>query len=200
MAKQRRFWIWTLAILVGAGVLYAAFQADDVVSQWQRAHRWRHHPQASRVITHLTDWPVHVAVGLALAAFAWLRGNRRWSAIFLSMVLAAALAGVVAYGIKVTVGRPRPAVKIERTWERGDFRPNHHAFPSGHAAASAAFFAVLLFVCWRLGILLLVPLGVGATRIFLGAHYLSDVVGGLLLGLLIAALVARFLPPRRVSA
>ncbi len=195
MAKQRRFWIWALAIVAGAGLLYAAFQADEVVSQWQRAHRWRHHQQASRFITQFTDWPVHVAVGLSLALIAWFRGNRKWSAIFLSMVIAAALAGIVAYGIKVTAGRPRPSVKIERVWQRGDFRPDHHAFPSGHTAASAAFFGVIFFVCWRLGLaLFLIPLGIGWSRIFLGAHYLSDVVGGLVLGLICAGVVVAFFP------
>ncbi len=144
------------------------------------------------MITRVTDWPVHVAAGLVLAGIAWWRGNKRWAVIFLSMFAAAALAGTAAYGVKVAVGRPRPAVKIERLVDRADsFRPNYQAFPSGHSAASAAFFGVLFFVCWRSGLaLFLIPLLVGASRIFLGAHYLSDVIGGLVLGLFCAALVA----------
>jgi undecaprenyl-diphosphatase len=192
MKNQRRFWIWTLAILVGAALVYAAFQADEAVHHWQQAHRWHHRQELNRTITRATDWPVHVTAGLLLAGIAWGRGNKRWAVIFLSMVAAAALAGTAAYGVKVAVGRPRPAVKIERMVDRaGSFRPNYQAFPSGHSAASAAFFGVLFFVCWRLGLaFFLIPLMVGASRIFLGAHYLSDVIAGLVLGGLCAALVS----------
>lgn len=192
MTHQRRFWIWTLAILIGVALIYAAFLADGSVHRWQQAHRLRHRQELSRVITRVTDWPVHVAVGLVLAGIAWWRGKKRWAVIFLSMVAAAAVAGTAAYGLKVVVGRPRPAVKIEKLADRPDsFRPNYQAFPSGHSAASAAFFGVLFFVCWRLGLaLFVIPLLVGASRIFLGAHYLSDVIGGLLLGLLCAAIVS----------
>jgi membrane-associated phospholipid phosphatase len=196
--NQRRLWIWILGIVIGLGLVYAAFQADGPVQQWQHDHRLRHHQELSRVITRLTDWPLHLVAGLALAGLAWWRGRKRWVAIFLSMVVALALAGTAAYCLKVAVGRPRPAVKIERIWHQGDFRPNHHAFPSGHTAASAGFFGVLLFVCWRLGVaLFLIPVLVGASRIFLGAHYLSDVVGGLVLGTVAAGLVGAFV--RRIT-
>ena len=192
MANQRRFWIWALGILIGVALVYAAFQADTSVHQWQQAHRWRHQPELNRVITRLTDWPVLVAGGLLLAGIAWWRGNNRWVVVFLAMVAAVALAGAAAYAVKVAVGRPRPAVKIERLADRADsFRPNYQAFPSGHSAASAAFFGVLFFVCWRLGLALFpIPVLVGASRIFLGAHYLSDVIAGLVLGLFCAALVS----------
>ena len=192
MANQRRYWIWAVGILIGVALVYAAFQADASVHQWQQAHRLRHRPELNRVITRVTDWPVHVTAGLALAGIAWWRGKKRSAVVFLTMVAAAALAGTAAYGLKIAVGRPRPAVKIERLVSRADsFRPNYQAFPSGHSAASAAFFGVLFFVWWRLGLaLFLIPVLVGASRIFLGAHYLSDVTAGLVLGLLCAAIVS----------
>ncbi len=192
MANQRRLWIWALAILIGVALVYAAFRADASVQHWQQVHRLRHRQEVNRVITRVTDWPVHVAAGLVLAGIAWWRGKKRWAVVFLTMVAAAAVAGTAAYGIKVAVGRPRPAVKVERqVTQAGSFRPNYQAFPSGHSAASAAFFGVLFFVCWRLGLgLFVIPLLVGATRIFLGAHYLSDVTAGLMLGLFCAALVS----------
>jgi membrane-associated phospholipid phosphatase len=196
VANQRRFWIWALGILIGVALVYAAFQGDASVHQWQQAHRWRHRQELNRVITRVTDWPVHVTAGLLLAGIAWWRGRKRWAVVFLTMVAAAALAGTAAYGVKVAVGRPRPAVKIERLAEQGNsLRPNYQAFPSGHSAASAAFFGVLFFVCWRLGLaLFLIPVLVGASRIFLGAHYLSDVTAGLVLGVLCAALLTAMAP------
>jgi membrane-associated phospholipid phosphatase len=192
VANQRRFWIWALGILIGVALVYAAFQADRSVHQWQQAHRLRNRQELNRVITRATDWPVHVTAGLVLAGIAWWRGKKRWAVVFLTMVAAAAVAGTAAYGLKVAVGRPRPAVKIERLADRADsLRPNYQAFPSGHSAASAAFFGVLFFVCWRLGLaLFLIPMLVGASRILLGAHYLSDVTAGLVLGVFCAALVS----------
>jgi membrane-associated phospholipid phosphatase len=192
VANQRRFWIWALGILIGVVLVYAAFQGDASVSQWQQAHRWRHQQELNRAITRVTDWPVHVTAGLVLAGIAWWRGKKRWAVVFLAMVAAAALAGTAAYGVKVAVGRPRPAVKMERLADRADsFRPNYQAFPSGHSAASAAFFGVLFFVCWRLGLAFFpIPMLVGGSRIFLGAHYLSDVIAGLVLGVFCAALVS----------
>ncbi len=107
------------------------------------------------------------------------------------MLLGAALAGSVAYGLKYSTGRVRPSVRIEKAWHGPSLRQNYQSFPSGHTAASAGFFGVLLFVSWRLGVLLFgIPLFVGFTRIFLGAHYFSDVVCALLLGILAAAVVA----------
>jgi undecaprenyl-diphosphatase len=110
------------------------------------------------------------------------------------MIMAAALAGVVAYGVKFGTGRVRPSVKMEKVWQGPDWHPNNQAFPSGHSAVSAGFFGVLLFVSWRIGLLCFaIPLFVGFTRIFLGAHFISDVVAGILVGLLAAAIVATFL-------
>ena len=185
--------MWVIAITIGALLLLAAFRLDAAVHQWQQVHRWKNIQQLSRNVTRGTDWPAHVVLGLALAGVAWWRGSRKWTRIFLAMILATALAGVTAYGLKFSTGRVRPSVKMEHVWRGPDSHQNYQAFPSGHTTASAAFFGVLLFVCWRLGLLCLpVPLFVGFTRIFLGAHYLSDVVGGMLLGLLTAALVAAF--------
>jgi undecaprenyl-diphosphatase len=191
--RSSALWIWLLAILAGAFLLWGAFQLDPVVRDWQRRHRWKNITLLSRYTTRTTDWPTHVVLGLVLAGIAYRRANARWTRIFLTMVAACAVAGTAAYGLKVATGRVRPYAKVEQGWGGPTARQNLQSFPSGHTAASFGFFVVLFFVNWRIALLCLpVPIFVGFTRIFLGAHYFSDVIGAALLGILCAAVLSLF--------
>lgn len=147
-----------------------------------------------RNVSRFGDWPAHVAVGLALLAIAWSRGKKKWAQIFLSMLIACALAGVAARVLKVATGRARPSVKSEEVWSGPRFAEKFHAFPSGHTAASTGFFAVLFFASWRVGLACLpIPFIIGVSRVYLGAHYFSDVLCAAILGVLCAYLVTRLL-------
>ena len=200
-----------IAIITGLALCVISFQLDPAVHRWQQEYNRQnirflsHHvsrdtAKLTRYVTRGTDWPVHLGLGLVLTGVAWWRGSKKWTRIFLCMLLAAALAGVTAYGLKITTGRVRPSVKEEKVWRGPDSRQNYQSFPSGHTAFSMGFFALLFFVSWRVGLFLLpIPLFVGFTRIFLGAHYLSDVVASILLGVLAAALVAEFVVGRERS-
>ncbi|MEY2545467.1 MAG: hypothetical protein QOG48_584 [Verrucomicrobiota bacterium] len=191
---SRTILIWTMSILAGALLLWGAFALDGLVHRWQYRHQWRNIPTLSRNVTRATDWPTHFGIGLLGAGIAWRRGNKKWTRIFLTMLAAAALAGVTAHGLKYATGRVRPYVKLEKTWSGPSKQQNFHSFPSGHTATSFGFFAVLFFVNWRIALMCLpIPIFVGFTRIFLGAHYFSDVVGAALLGFLAAAILARLL-------
>jgi membrane-associated phospholipid phosphatase len=190
--KQRRIpWGWLLAILLSLLLIIASFLFDDAVRTWQQIHHWKHIPQLSRNVTRATDWPAHVLAGLSLAGLAWWRGHKKWTRVFLAMILAGTLAGGTAYVLKLSTGRVRPSVKVEEGWSGPDLRQNFQSFPSGHTAFTSGFFGVLFFVSWRLGLLFLpIPIFVAFSRVFLGAHYLSDVVCAAVLGLLCAFVVA----------
>jgi len=68
-----------------------------------------------------------------------------------------------------------------------------YSFPSGHTMNALVFYVALALIAWsiagrRVGLLALalaalVAFGVGVSRIYLGYHYLTDVVGGILAGL-----------------
>jgi undecaprenyl-diphosphatase len=108
------------------------------------------------------------------------------------MLIALALAGVAGTVIKRVVPRARPSVHTEIRWGGPRFSTKYHSFPSGHAGASTAFFAVLLIARWRVGLACLpIPILIGLSRMYLGAHYLSDVVCAAVLGFLCAVLVTR---------
>jgi len=111
----------------------------------------------------------------------------------LSMLVAIAIAGVAGTVIKRTIPRARPSVKTELRWAGPRFSTKYHAFPSGHVVASTAFFGVLVFARRRVGLACLpIPILIGLSRMYLGAHYLSDVVCAAVLGILCAAVVWRF--------
>ena len=194
MKQSVTFWIWLGAIVLGVLLVMIAFSIDAPVHVWQQKYVWKNITVLRRNVTHGTDWPTHLVAGLLLAAIAWWRGNKRWTHIFLAMLAAGALAGLSAYALKVTTGRMRPSVKIEKVMGHRSSKQNYQAFPSGHTAVTTGFFAVLFFASWRIGLLCLpIPLFVAFSRIFLGAHYLSDVVAGAVLGILSAMLITRLM-------
>jgi membrane-associated phospholipid phosphatase len=188
-------WKWLLLLFLAALAIAAAFHFDGAVRGWITAHPSRDAKQFMRNVSHIGDWPAHVVVGLLVIVFARWRGSRRWVRIGLTMLVALALAGIVARGVKIATGRARPSVKHEMTgWHGPRLSSHYNSFPSGHTAATTAFFGVLLFVRPRIGICLLpIPLLIAASRMYVAAHYLSDVVVAAILGLFCAWFCARWL-------
>ena len=190
--KRSSVFYWLIGIVIAAIAVAAAFYFDSAVRDFTFQHQTRAVHHFMRNISLLGDWPEHFALGLILAGIAWWRGNKKWTRIFLSMLIALAIAGVVGRGIEIATGRARPSVRTEEVWNR--FSAKYNAFPSGHVTASMAFFGVLFFANRRVAVACLpIPILIGFSRIYIGAHYLSDVVCGVILGILSAVLVARLL-------
>lgn len=87
--------------------------------------------------------------------------------------------------IKHIIGRMRPSSKLDDD-ELIIKRPKDYSFPSGHTASSFTAFTVTLLRCPPSIFIpvLLVALVIGFSRMYLRVHYLSDVVCGLILGVL----------------
>ena len=188
--KRSSVFVWLLGIVIAAIAVATAFYFDNAVSAFLIQHRNRAVFNFMYNVSRFGDWPKLVAVGLILAWVAWRRGNRKWTRIFLSMLAALAIAGVVGRGIQIATGRARPSVKTEEVWNR--FNSKYNAFPSGHVAASMAFFWVLFLASRRIGMACLpIVILIGFSRLYLAAHYLSDVVCAAILGILCAAIVWR---------
>ena len=126
--------------------------------------------------------PALLVLAAATAAVALVRGRPALAAF-----LAVASVGVVLLndGLKLVVARSRP------TFDWAAVLPDY-SYPSGHAMQSIVVLVAVAFVAWallgrRVGIVAtVVALGlallIGLSRIYLGAHYLTDVIGGLLAG------------------
>ncbi len=192
MKNGRRWRALIIFLLVAAAALAIAFYLDPDVLHWVATHRSRAANQLMRALSHYGDWPEHIVLGLLLLAGALIRRSKRWARIFLAMMLACALAGLTARAIKAVSGRARPKTQTEMRWGGPKIDSHHNSFPSGHTAASTAFFAVLALGSWRIGApLLVVPLLIASARVYVAAHYLSDVVGAAVLGVICAWLVTQ---------
>jgi membrane-associated phospholipid phosphatase len=185
---------WLIGIAIAAMAIAVSFHFDDSVREFMMQHQNLAGRNFMRYVSLLGDWPLHATVGLGLLGLAWRRGSEQWTRIFLAMLLAMLLAGVADTVIKRTIPRARPSVQTDTRWGGPRFSSKYHSFPSGHVGASTAFFGVLLFARRRVGLACLpIPILIGFSRMYLGAHYLSDVVCAAALGTLCAVLVAYFL-------
>jgi membrane-associated phospholipid phosphatase len=191
--KRAAVFYWLICLAIAAIAIGAAFYLDDTVWHFIMQHQNRAVRSFMDNVSRFGDWPSHVVLGFLLAGIAWWRGSKKWTRIFLSMLLAMALAGIAGHVIKRTVPRARPSVKSELRWGGPRFNTKYHAFPSGHVAASTAFFGVLFFARRRVGLACLpIPILIGFSRMYIGAHYLSDVVCAAVLGIFCAVLVVHF--------
>ena len=191
---------WLIGIGIAAIAIAVSFHFDDTVRAFMMQHQNRATHDFMRYVSLFGDWPSHAAAGLILLGLAWYRRSKEWTRIFLAMLLAMLLTGVVGTVIKRSVPRARPSVQTEARWGGPRFSSKYHSFPSGHTGASTAFFAVLLIARRRLGLACLpIPILIGFSRMYIGAHYLSDVVCAAVLGAVCALIVSGviFHRPRR---
>lgn len=157
----------------------------------------------SAVATH--DWledPATILADVAVPLYAlatvglWFLarpyGSTRWKRACVTALLSAAVALLANQVISHLWERPRPFVAHPALTHVLEARTTDPSFPSDHTAAAFAIaFSVLAF-SRRAGALFVVGATlVALSRIALGMHYPSDVLGGILIGLLAARLATR---------
>jgi undecaprenyl-diphosphatase len=132
---------------------------------------------AATFLAHSGDsWFMIPVMGLA-----WLAGDGTWKWRMLVMFLAMCVTAVCAVGLKRLIGRQRPAGEWGLIYRSTD----PHSFPSGHAArlTMLAVFSLALGAPGLTVFLFLWAPLVAVARVAMGVHYLSDIIGGALLGL-----------------
>lgn len=172
-----------LAVLV-AGRTSWILELDLAVQQdvFELRSDWLN--EASIWVTKLgSRW---VIGALLLALMVWVVRTGRCRKALLVMVVAFLTNPLLEHLLKVAVDRRRPTLS-QLLPGRGP------SFPSGHVLATVGFYGVLAAVVWRSSnrrsirmggsaVATLVILSVGFSRIYLGVHWFSDVVGGMLVG------------------
>lgn len=186
------------AAMIGLGLLVTKtlphtwpFSIEDGVNRSLAAHRSDFFNVLSSVFS--TGASTFYAIGIAAALVLLVRWRfGRWrEAVFLAASIS--IEASVFLVTTMAVDRPRPAV------HELDAAPPTSSFPSGHTAASVALYGALALLITRSGpgrrawawLLLLIPVAVGASRLYRGMHHPSDVAAAVLLGTA-AILIARY--------
>lgn len=121
-----------------------------------------------------------VGLVLIISYFLWQKQKQR---LMIPLWMVVVGSEVTAYILKLIINRPRPlgALVLEHT----------ASFPSGHATIAVAFYGFLTYWLWselKSYRVLIITIGVitifaiGLSRLYLGVHYLSDVLAGYLIG------------------
>jgi membrane-associated phospholipid phosphatase len=203
LTSRARLWLQNpvpFAVLVGTALLYVGVLvsglAEDVLDtesivladgwlvHWLAAHRTPFGIGFFETVSFLGNWEVATLVIVAAVAFLWNRRRRT----ALTMALACAGSELVVFFGKAGFGRPRPPAILSVVTELDG------SFPSGHANISVTLYALGFYLLFRsarspklrklwLALAFLFPLLIGFSRLYLGAHYLSDVLAGWSIGL-----------------
>jgi membrane-associated phospholipid phosphatase len=182
-------------ILVGAVWMFG-WIAEDVVTGdpltvvdmkiavWLHLHATSTLTDAMMFVSLLASWPVVMGICLFMAIFfVWKRSHYR----LLAMTLTIPVGMLLSVMLKFAFHRSRPA------WDDPILMIETFSFPSGHAMAATllygflAAFGVRKAQAWRWRVLAVLAAGtlvvlVGFSRLYLGVHYLSDVLAGMAAG------------------
>ena len=196
---------WRALAALGLVLVFAAWRFIDTIEDMHSeagliaadhatylAFQHARHPWLDQVmitITELGDQLVVIAVAVAVAA--WLAWQRTWRTLIFWLV-AVAGGSIINTAIKVEMHRARPGDMHYAGW-------SSFSFPSGHSTTNTVLYGFLAIIimrlvkpAWRLavaaGVVVLVA-AIAVSRLYVGAHWLSDVIGGLTFGSLWLALL-----------
>lgn len=175
------------ALWIGVGLLITRSGVDGLdrsTAVWLVDHRTPFLDGLTRAGTLMGQTATKVIVTVVAAVVVFL-ALRSWRAVAL-IVGSTVLEGAVFLLVTTVVGRPRPDVP------RLEAVTVDSSFPSGHTGAAAAYAAIALVVIAHVRhraaraatvvLAVFVPVAVAASRMYRGAHYLTDVIAGLALG------------------
>lgn len=149
-------------------------------------------PQLTKVFLWITlfgKWQMVLAVAMTASLILWLWRKKDYIAYLWLALLSDGLFGYLG---KIMVRRPRPLTPA--------YLEHSFSFPSGHAMIAVVLYGFIAYVLMsqsksfkrQVNIFfgfLAIAMAVGVSRLYLGVHYLSDVLGGYLLGLLVLTTV-----------
>ncbi len=136
----------------------------------------------SKSIGFIFDITIMIVISLIISAFLWIKFSKKESVFFIFTML---LSGAATFLIKELIMRARPINAL--------IFESNSSFPSGHATTAIVFFGLLIYLTLKnsksrslklttIIISILLILIICLTRLYLNVHWLSDVLGGLLLG------------------
>jgi membrane-associated phospholipid phosphatase len=187
--------IWLIVLIV---VACLGFYFDHMVVGAIAGHQIKWLEIFAGWLSKLGDWPELMAyAAIALIGVGFAR-KRILVKVILCMIIASTLAGGLTNGVRLVSGRARPnnteappgwyGLWYQGQWLLGKYK--FHSFPSGHTATAFAFFGTIGFAYrrrWAWSFLILAS-AIGWSRLYVNAHFFSDVLVGAVVGLFFAQL------------
>lgn len=182
--KKSFFSAAAIFLLLALSYLYL----DQPAALWCHEHLDSQDQKIFKFITQFGDSTFSL-IGFAVAffLFRYVRKNPKGENISLFFFGSVAVSGIAADIVKVIAGRYRPSELFEHGLYGFDFFHIERAmtsFPSGHTATAFALAMAVAYlwprwrvVTWAFAIL------IGISRLAIGAHYPSDIMGGAVLGI-----------------
>ncbi|WNI14900.1 phosphatase PAP2 family protein [Streptomyces sp. ITFR-21] len=201
--SRTRVWLFGLTLAVYAAIVVGVLTTSKLVTLDWQVMLWRPYKQWPQIHAFLDYFVVLGQRGpTAVMVLAWL-GWRSWRhrtlhpllVLGTSLLLLNVTVGAVKYGLGRLGPHYATTVGSSEMFAGGDI------FPSGHTANAVVTWGVLAYLATtqraqRLGSVAsaLLALGVGATTVYLGTHWVSDVLLGWAAGLLILLALPWFEP------
>ncbi|WP_279102055.1 phosphatase PAP2 family protein [Gordonia bronchialis] len=198
MTTARRLTVALLlagVLLFGVGLSYAGgpFGPDEAVMRWMIAHRT---VDLIPVVSTLSDvfGPMMIAIWTMLVAVVLLIRDRNLIRAT-ALAMCVAIAGILTEIVKMVVARPRPPLQFHIATPETGF-----SYPSGHVAGICTLaVACVVVVCtastarwirWCAAVMAaVITLAVAVSRMYLGVHWISDVVAAMAIGVAVPLVI-----------
>jgi undecaprenyl-diphosphatase len=172
--------LWAFGAIVDEQILEGETRTDERLAVWLHGRATEPLTDVFRAVTRLGNFITLFAVTLVAVVIFWRRRERIDAAF---VALAALGAQVLSTGMKLGFRRDRPFFPDPLATE------STFSFPSGHALVSLAVYGSIALVLARrlsshtqrallLGATALLVIAIGFSRLYLGVHFLSDVLAG----------------------
>ncbi len=177
-----------LMIAIKGILINFSYKCDSIVNLKISTIQTAGFIELSKIIGILFDTYTLVGISLLISVVLWIK-NRKKDAIFFSVTML--ISAIIIWISKELIQRARPLnILINET---------NSSFPSGHALIAIVFFGMISYLMLKrniskiqkittIVISLIIILIIGFSRIYLNAHWLSDILAGYFLGIFILAL------------
>ncbi len=172
------FLIIVFLLIINSSLYPSIVNFDSKVIQFFKTINVKSFTNVMRVFTNIGDW--YIPILIIVCSFVFFK-NKNYFYILGGSYL---FAGIVSFVAKWIILRPRPVEALIKI-------PTSYSFPSGHTLTSIVFYTFLCYVATYnrktrkilLPIVILLILAISVSRIYLGVHYFSDVVGAIILSI-----------------